>query len=115
MDQIRQPQAMVWWWSIEIRAEEYVIDEKKTIAQTVGREFGVQLALVQDPKDRPGVLCLRSQTMRASLTPPEFEQFRNEVGRRFAEALRTWVSIKVMCNVYELHCVYETPGAEAIL
>ena len=61
------------------------------------------------------VYCLSSNRVEVSLTPAEFEKLRGEIGRQLHNALKDWVSIAVKCNIYELHCYFETRGAEAVL
>jgi hypothetical protein len=102
------------WW-VEIFVELHITPEKKRIAEAIGKRWGLQWTVEVDPRRRSDVRCIRSDPVRISMTPDEFVNLREEIGQRLVEALESWVSICVQCNDPELHCYYETPGAEAVL
>jgi len=108
-------EALVTEWWVEIRGEKNAIPEKMKIADGVGKAWGLRWTIERDERNRPDVCCIRSSVLKVSLTPAAFLKLRDEVGHQLAEALGSWVSIAVMCNDYELHSYFETPGAEAVL
>src|SRR5208283_109006 len=111
---IRAETLVTEWW-VEIRGEMDVIPEKMEIAKEVGKTWGLRWTIERDERNRPDVCCIRSSVLKVSLTPAAFLKLRDEVGHQLAESLAKWVSIAVKCNLYELHCYFETPGAEAVL